>query len=299
MSLFSGIKRFVNRRLGMSRFGRVDLEKRFEISATVDQGSMSKVYWARDRQLRRMVCLKLLDKDLTASFEARYKELKRPTEGAICLGLKHRHVVETYEYGVTLDGQYYIVMEMIEGKRLDRLIKTAIRQLRGNRIKYLLQVAEGLEYVHLQRFVHRDMCPANVMINHQDLAKLIDFGISMPLLPSPKQSGNQGPTRTDLAGDLHKPVTPYMDPALFHRGLTDRRNDLFGLGVTAYETLTGKLPWDPALRVRPGGRDPREIVKDLDANTARFLMKAIHPDVDHRFQSATEMKEALGELPAC
>ena len=283
----------------MSRFGRVDLEKRFEITSTFDQGSMSKVYWARDRQLRRMVCLKLLDKDLTASFEARYKALQRPTEGAICLGLKHRHVVETYEYGLSLDGQHYIVMEMIEGKRLDRLIKTASRQLRGNRIKYLLQVAEGLEYVHLQRFVHRDVCPANVMINHQDLVKLIDFGISMPLLPSPKRSQNQGPARTDLTGDLHKPVTPYMDPALFHRGLTDRRNDLFGLGVTAYETLTGKLPWDPAQKVRPVGRNPREFAKDLDANTASFLMKAIHPDVDHRFQSATEMKEALGELPVC
>jgi serine/threonine protein kinase len=298
MGLFSGIKQFVDR-LGMSRFGRVDVEKRFEISATLDQGSMSKVYWARDRRLRRMVCLKLLDKDLTASFEARYKELKRPTEGAICLGLKHRHVVETYEYGRTLTGQHYIVMEMIEGKRLDRLIKIASPQLRGNRIKYLLQTAEGLEYVHLQRFVHRDVCPANIMVNHQDLAKLIDFGISMPLLLEPKWLRNQGPTRTDLTGDLHRPVTPYMDPALFHRGLTDRRNDLFGLGVTAYETLTGKLPWDPAQRVRPDGRDPRELVKDLDANTARFLMKAIHRDVGHRFRSATEMKEALGELPAC
>jgi eukaryotic-like serine/threonine-protein kinase len=298
MGIYSGIKQFVDRRLGMSRFGRVDVEKRFEISATLDQGSMSKVYWARDRQLRRMVCLKLLDKDLTASFEARYKALQRPTEGAICLGLKHRHVVDTYEYGQTLTGQYYIVMEMIEGNRLDRLINTG-SQLRGNRIKYLLQVAEALEYVHLQRFVHRDVCPGNIMVNHQDVAKLIDFGISMPLLPSSKRPRNPGLTGNDLAGVLHKPVTPYMDPALFHRALTDRRNDLFGLGVTAYATLTGRLPWDSAQRMRSGGRDPRELVKDLDANTARFLMKAIHPDVDHRFQSATEMKGTLGELPAC
>ena len=298
MGFFTGIKHFVDRGLGMVRTARVDIQRRFEMSDTVEQGSMSKVYWARDRQRRRMVCVKLLDKELTASFEARFKGWRRPTEGAICLELKHPYVVETYEYGLTVTGQYYIVMEMIEGSRLDRLIKTDSRQLRGSRIKYLLQVAEGLEYVHQQRFVHRDICPRNIMISHRDAAKIIDFGISMPLLPSSAKPKNPTVTGNHRAGDSHKPVTPYMDPAFFHQALTDRRNDLFGLGVTAYETLTGKLPWDSGQTRRPGGRDPRELVKGLDANTASFLMKAIHVDLDQRFQSATEMKAALKELPA-
>src|SRR5262249_374443 len=162
------------------------------------------------------------------------------------------------------------------GSRLDRLIKTGSRQLRGNRIKYLLQVAEGLKYVHRQRFVHRDVCPRNIIISHADVAKLIDFGISVPIRPESDKPRNQTPAGYDVAGDLHRPVTPYMDPALFHRALTDARNDLFGLGVTAYETLTGRLPWNSLQRQRPQGRDPRELVKDLDANTAKFLMKAIH-----------------------
>jgi serine/threonine protein kinase len=299
MGFFSGIKQFFDRRVRMNRLARVDVEQRFEISAAVEQGSMSKVYWARDRKLQRLVCLKLLDKDLTANFEARFEGWRRPTEGAICHALKHRNIVETYEYGLTTTGQYYIVMEMIEGSRLDRLIKTESPQLRGNRIKYLLQVADGLEYVHRQRFVHRDVCPRNIMISHGDLAKLIDFGISIPMRPQSDKRGTQTPTGNHMARDSHKPVTPYMDPALFHRAPTDRRNDLFGLGVTAYETLTGRLPWHSVQRLQPQGRDPREFVKDLDANTVTFLMKAIHPNVDHRFQSATEMKEILTGLPAC
>ncbi len=293
MGFFSGIKQFFDRKLGMAR---VDVEKRFELTATVEQGSMSKVHWARDRQLRRMVCVKLLDKDLTARFEASFKGRQRPTEGAICLGLKHRNVVETYEYGLTTTGQPYIVMEMIEGTRLDRLIRTESPQLRGNRIKYLLQVAEGLEYLHHQRLVHRDVCPRNVMISHQGVAKLIDFGISIPICPELDRPRNQMPTGNTGARDSHKPVTAYMDPALFHWAMTDRRNDLFGLGVTAYETLTGRLPWNSAQRLPAQGRDPREFVKDLDENTARFLMKGIHPDPAHRFQSATEMKESLRDL---
>ena len=296
MGVFSRIKHFFDRRLA-----GIDVEKRFELSATIEQGSMSKVYWARDRQLRRMVCVKLLEKELTASFEARSREWHRPTEGAICLELKHPNIVETYEYGLTNSGQCYIVMEMIEGSRLDRLIKTQSRQLRGNRPRYLVQVAEGLEYLHRQRFVHRDVCPRNIMISHQNVAKLIDFGISMPLRSESERPRNHPPRGDDMAwaGDLHRPVTPYMDPMLFHEAVTDRRNDLFGLGVTAYETLTGSLPWNSVQRLRARGRDPREFVKNLDANTATFLMKAIHPELDQRFQSATEMKEALRELPAC
>jgi serine/threonine protein kinase len=294
MALFTGLKQLFDRGLGMTRWARADVEKRFELSATVEQGSMSKVYWARDRRLHRMVCVKLLDKELTASFEARFKGWQRPTEGAIGLGLKHRNIVETYEYGLTTAGQPYIVMEMIEGGRLDRLIKTESRQLDGNRIKYLFQVAEALEYVHQQRFVHRDVCPRNIIISHQGMAKLFDFGISVPVGSMPDKLLNQTPT----ASDSHKPVTPYMDPALFHRAMTDRRNDLFGLGVTAYETLTDHLPWTSVRRPRAHGRNPREFAKNLDENTTSFLMKAIHPDLENRYQSATEMKEILRKLPA-
>ena len=88
-----------------------------------------------------------------------------------------------------------------------------------------------------------------------------------------------------------EPPTHLLLPAQF-------RNDLFGFGVTAYETLTGRLPWIMAQRLPAQARNPREFVKDLGENTARFLMKAIHSDLDHRFQSATEMKETLAELPA-
>jgi serine/threonine protein kinase len=298
MSFFSSIREFFDRSLGTKRLARVDVKERFELSGMVEQGSMSKVYWARDRQLGRMVCLKLLDKDLTAKFEARFKGWQRPTEGAICLALKHPNIVETYEYGLSTSGQHYIVMEMIEGIRLDRMIRTKSAQLRANRVKYLLHVTEGLEYVHHRGFVHRDVCPRNIMVSHADVAKLIDFGICIPIRPDSGKPRNRRPAGNDNRSDSHKPVTPYMDPGLFHRAPADPRNDLFGLGATAYEMLTGRLPWNSMEGPRSQKRDPRQFVKDLDTNTVRFLIKAIHPDVDYRFQSATEMKDSLKQVPA-
>src|SRR5262249_19228831 len=157
--------------------------KRFELVATGEQGSMSKVYWARDRQLGRMVCLKILDKELTARYEASFKGVERPSEGAIALNLVHPNIVRTYEHGVTTAGAKFIVMEMIEGKRLNLLIHGKSNQLEENRINYLLQVSKALEYIHQQKFVHRDLCPRNILIDHRGNVKIIDFGLSVPLRP--------------------------------------------------------------------------------------------------------------------
>src|SRR5438132_9720804 len=97
---------------------RIDVGKRFELLNRTGQGSMSKVWRARDKSLGRIVCLKLLDKEKTDLFEARFPGLNKPKEGTICLALKHKNIVQTYEFGLTSDGVYYLVMELIDGQGL-------------------------------------------------------------------------------------------------------------------------------------------------------------------------------------
>jgi serine/threonine protein kinase len=277
---------------GTGGLPRIDVNKRFELLGRTGQGSMSKVWRARDRQTARTVCVKILDREKTAKFEARFPGLKRPMEGAVLMALKHKNVVTTYEYGWTYQKEQYIVMELIEGMGLNFLIETKNALLEGNRINLLSQIAEGLGYVHKQSYLHRDICPRNVMVTKEREVKLIDFGLAIPFRPEFCKPGNRTGTPN------------YLAPELIKRMTTDQRVDLFALGVTAYEMYAGQLPWEKAESLQTllshmnhPGRDPRDFRKDLDEETARFLMKAIERDPARRFQSAEEFREALRGLP--
>jgi serine/threonine protein kinase len=270
---------------------RIDVRKRFDLLGRTGQGSMSKVWRARDRSLGRTVCLKLLDKDKTAKFEARFPGLKKPREGEICVQLKHKNIVESYEFGITTDGEYYLVMELIDGMGLNYLIETKSRQLEGNRLNVLAQMCDAVEYIHKQGFLHRDICPRNVMVTGDNVVKMIDFGLTVPNRPEFCRPGNRTGTPN------------YLAPELIRRVTTDHRIDLFALGVTAYEVFTGDLPWEKtqSLQTLLGhmnspGRDPREMRPDLDAETAAFLKKAIERNPQDRFQNAAEFREAIKGL---
>jgi serine/threonine protein kinase len=271
---------------------RIDIRKRFELLGRMGQGSMSKVWRARDRSLGRTVCLKLLDKEKTAKFEARFVGLLKPREGAISLVLRHKNLVQTFEHGLTTEGEAYVVMELIEGNGLNFLVETRSEQLNGKRLHILGQMAEGLEYMHKQGYLHRDICPRNVMVTHDMEVKLIDFGLTIPYQPQFCKPGNRTGTPN------------YLAPELIRRTSTDHRVDLFALGVTAYEVFTHALPWEKAeslqtllSHMNSPGRDPRDLRPELDEKTARFLMKAIERDPNARFQSATAFREALQTLP--
>jgi serine/threonine protein kinase len=271
---------------------RIDIRKRFELMGRMGQGSMSKVWRARDKSLGRTVCLKLLDKEKTAKFEARFIGLVKPKEGAISVALRHKNLVQTFEHGMTTEGEYYVVMELIEGNGLNFLVETRSDQLNGNRVNYLSQLAEGLEYMHKLGFLHRDICPRNVMVTREGQVKLIDFGLTIPYQPQFCKPGNRTGTPN------------YLAPELIRRTSTDHRVDLFALGVTAYEVFTYGLPWEKAeslqtllSHMNSAGRDPRDLRPDLDEKTARFLIKAIERDPRERFQTAEQFREALQTLP--
>ncbi len=283
---------------GGKRLKVVDPAKRWDLRGRTGQGSMSKVFQAYDREIGRTVCLKLLDKVKTQRFEERFKALglKKPSEGEICVQLKHPNCVKTYEHGLTTKGDPYLVMEWIEGLGLNYLIETKSPQLAGNRINYLCQLCDAIDYLHDLKFLHRDICPRNVMVtkdeNEAGLIKLIDFGLTIPWTPQFTQPGNRTGT------------VDYLAPEVIKRMATDHRVDLFALGVTAYEVFTGALPWERTpsseetlrRRINLPPRDVRDVQKGIEEDLARVLMKMIAKDRTERFSSARQFKEALLKL---
>lgn len=277
-----------------SNLPKIDVRRRFDLLNRTGQGSMSRVWRARDKKLGRTVCLKLLDKEKTAKFEMRFVGLNKPKEGAICTALRHKNIVQTFEYGITTQGEPYLVMELVEGMGLNFLIETKSPQLYGNRINLLSQIADAIEYMHKQGFLHRDICPRNVMVTKDSVVKLIDFGLTIPNRPEFLKPGNRTGTPN------------YLAPELIRRTTTDHRVDLFALGVTAYEVYTAALPWEKAQaqslqtllsHMNSPGKDPREFSPKLDEPTTQFLLKAIERDPNQRFQTAAEFREALQRLP--
>lgn len=272
---------------------RVDIDKRFELGGKSGQGSMSKVYRVRDRSVGRDFYLKILDKVKTANFEQRFAGLNRPTEGEIAMSLRHRNVVQTFEYGYTTKDEMYLLMELIEGQGLNFHIENRTALLKGNRLNFIMQMAEGLEYIHKSGYIHRDICPRNYMVTDKDkIIKYIDFGLTIPRKPEFCKPGN----RTGTAD--------YLAPEVIKRVNTDHRVDLFALGVSAYEIITGSKPWDAGRsqqvlldHINNPPKDPKTLMPDLDDATAKFLLKSVERDPRDRFQTAAEFKEAIAQLP--
>ena len=290
MGLFSWFKGGAG---GKKKQKVIDVTKRFDVRGRTGQGSMSKVFQAYDKDLGRTICLKLLDKEKTANFEMRFKGLNKPNEGEVCMVLRHENIVQTYETGITTKGEPYIVMEWIDGVGMNFLIETKNPQLPPNAFNYLLQMAEAVAYIHAQRFLHRDICPRNVMINKEGVVKLIDFGLTIPNKPEFCRPGN----RTGSAD--------YLAPELIRRQPTDHRVDLFALGVTAYEVVTGGLlPWERAAsseetlrrHMSQSARKPLDLKPDMPKGLARFLEKVVERDRELRYATATEFRDALRAL---
>lgn len=267
---------------------KIDVKKRFDLVNRLGQGSMSKVWRARDKSMGRTVCVKLLDKEKTAKFESRFQGMDKPREGAIGHELKHPNIVTTFEHGITTQGEPYLVMELIEGMGLNYLIETKSAQLEGKRADILTQIADAVDFLHKRGYMHRDICPRNVMVTREGQVKLIDFGLSIPSSPEFCRPGNRTGTPN------------YLAPELIRRTTTDQRVDLFALGVTAYEVYTGTLPWEKAQSLQTllshmnsPGKPPQEARPDLDDETAAFLRKAVARDPNERFQTAADFAAAL------
>lgn len=284
---------FFKKLQGMFQKGeKLDISQRFEIMREAVTGTMSNFHMVRDHQSGQVVGLKLLDVEKTLQFEARFKGLKKPTEGEIAMQLKHPRVVETLEHGVTNKGQQYLVMEFVKGTNLSLLIVNKDPVLEGKRLQIIRQMAEALEAVHRAGFIHRDICPRNFIFNPEDdSVKLIDFGLTVPATKEFMLPGNRTGT----------PV--YMAPEVVRRRPTDQRLDIYAFGVTAYQLLTYAFPWPVTDTTGRGAMShdahpPKDILEyrpNLNRALASAVMKCVAPLPEKRYDSMSTFLRAIRE----
>jgi len=269
------------------RITKLDITRRFQLIGRVGQGSMSKVFRAVDGMSGRMVALKILDYEKTKRLESRFLTMKtrKPTEGEVAVSLKHPHIVQTYEHGITTDNEQYLVMEFIEGVGLSYLVEMQNDVMKRNRLRFIIELGEAIEYFHKGNWIHRDICPRNVILDAEYSVKLIDFGLVVPNLPEFQAPGN----RTGTAD--------YMAPELIKRNKTDQRIDIYSYGITCYEMYTKRLPWirttesiDTILQhINIPPDDIRVHAPDIDDRVADTIMRAIARHPESRWPTMTAM----------
>ncbi len=270
---------------------RLNYRKRFELLQAAISGTMSQVYKARDRETGELVALKILDMKKIEAVEARFKGHKKPTEGEIAVLFDHPYIVKTLEQGLTTDGDHYLVMEYLEGTGLNNVLMVQDDLMAGSRVFYIRQVAEALQVVHDAGFIHRDICPRNLLfVGDFDVLKLTDFGLTVPNRPPFTAPGN----RTGTAN--------YMAPELVRRRPTDLRLDIFSFGVTIYEMCTRESPWPrgDSGNAAMAHSQPPEPITTYRPRINKTLAKAIHsciePDVEKRCPSLTQFLRIIAKV---
>lgn len=263
---------------------QTDISRRFNLIGRVGQGSMSKVWKATDLQSGRMVALKVLDKEKTAKFEERFRGLHKPSEGEVAMSLNHPNIVKTHEFGWTLEDEMFLVMEFVEGVGLALLVDLQNEEMKRYRLRYMIQIGEALQHFHQQNWIHRDICPRNVMISDEKCAKMIDFGLVVPNTPDFRKPGN----RTGTAS--------YMAPELIKRQPTDQRLDIYSYAVTCFEMYTKRFPWDAAMTIdavlQHINKPPVQIstiIPAIDKQVAAAIMKGLEANPDQRWQKVGDM----------
>lgn len=279
MSLFGNL--FAD---GKAKVEKTDIEKRFNLIARVGQGSMSKVWRADDHVTGRFVAVKVLDKEKTRRYEKRFQGLAKPSEGEVALSLKHPNIVSTYEVGFTMEEEMFLVMEYVEGSGLSLLVDLQSERMARYRTRYIIQIGEALKHFHHQGWIHRDICPRNIMVTEKNEIKLIDFGLAVPCTPDFCKPGN----RTGTAN--------YMAPELIKRRPTDQRIDVFSYAVTCFEMYAKRHPWEAAMtidavlhHINQPPLQLQKLVPRIDSQMADVIMKGLETDPDRRWASIDQM----------
>ena len=272
--------------------GKVDIASRYEILREAVSGTMSNFNMARDRQNGQIVGLKVLDKAKTDALEARFKGLKKPTEGEIASSFKHPRIVETLYHGMTTNDEQFVVMEFLDGPGLNSLLIGRSKLLDGNRLALARQAAEALEAVHAAGYIHRDICPRNFVCSKDASSlKLIDFGLTLPAQKEFMLPGNRTGTPN------------YMAPEVVRRKPTDQRLDIFAYGVSMYELFAFELPWQRGdtgqAAMSHGQSAPPPLSKyypKINPTLEAAIHKCMESEPENRFPSISQFLKAIARL---
>ena len=256
------------------------LADRYEIIEQIGTGGMADVYKAKCHKLNRYVAIKVMksefsqDKTFVSKFWA---------EAQSAAGLTNPNVVNVYDVGVE-NGIYYIVMELVEGITLKKYIEKRGKLPYKEAVSIAIQVANGMDAAHQHNIVHRDIKPQNIIISKEGKVKVTDFGIA-------KVASSATINTSASMGSVH-----YISPEQARGGYSDERSDIYSLGITIFEMLTGTVPFDgdsavavAVQHIQDSIPAPSQLVEGIPVSVDKIVLKCTQKKTDRRYQSASEL----------
>ena len=252
---------------------------RYEVQEKIGTGGMSDVYRAKDHKLNRFVAVKVLKQEFSenANFVSKFR-----VEAQAAAGLAHPNIVNVYDVGEE-NGIYYIVMELVEGITLKKYIEKKARLSVKEAVSIAIQVSMGIEAAHNNHIIHRDIKPQNIIISKEGKVKVTDFGIA--------KAATSNTITSNVMGSVH-----YTSPEQARGGYSDEKSDIYSLGVTMFEMLTGRVPFNGETTVAIAIKhiqeempSPREYVSEIPVSVEQIVFKCCQKSPDRRYQSMGEL----------
>ena len=255
------------------------LSGRYEIIEMVGSGGMSEVYKAKCHVLNRFVAIKVLNPEFSSdvNFVTKFR-----IEAQSAAGLSHPNIVNVYDVGED-NGVYYIVMELVEGITLKEYIQKHGRIEPKEAIDFAIQIAQGVQAAHEHHTIHRDIKPQNIILANNGTLKVTDFGIA--------KAASSSTTTTNAMGSVH-----YISPEQARGGFSDERSDIYSLGITLYEMLTGHVPFEgennvaiALMHIQSEMVSPREYYPDIPTSLEKIIRKCTQKKPERRYLTANAL----------
>jgi len=255
------------------------LADRYEIIDQIGTGGMSDVYKAKCHKLNRFVAIKVLKQEFSQdkNFVSKFR-----IEAQSAAGLTHPNVVNVYDVGEE-NGIHYIVMELVEGITLKQYIQKKGKLSSKEAVSIAIQVAQGIEAAHNHHIIHRDIKPQNIIISKEGKVKVTDFGIA--------RAATTNTITSSSMGSVH-----YISPEQARGGYSDERSDIYSFGITLYEMLTGKVPFDGDSSVAVAVQHiqdeiipPSQVTEDIPISVDKIFIKCTQKKTERRYQNVTDL----------
>lgn len=259
------------------------IAERYEILGKIGTGGMADVYKAKDHKLNRFVAVKVLKAEFRedTTFIRKFR-----SEAQAAAGLTHPNIVNVFDVGDD-EGLYYIVMELIEGITLKDYISKKGKLSVKEATSIAIQVSMGLETAHSHGIVHRDVKPQNIIISTDGKVKVTDFGIA--------RAASSNTISSNVMGSVH-----YSSPEQVRGGYSDEKSDIYSLGITLYEMVTGKVPFDGdttvAIAIKHLQEEmvaPSVYTPELPYSLEQIIYKCTQKSVDRRYN---KMEDVIADL---
>ena len=253
--------------------------ERYEILEKIGTGGMSDVYKAKCHKLNRFVAVKVLKQEFSenANFVSKFR-----VEAQAAAGLMHPNIVNVYDVGEE-NGIHYIVMELVEGITLKKYIEKKARLSYKEAVSIAIQVSMGIEAAHNNHIIHRDIKPQNIIISKEGKVKVTDFGIA--------KAATSNTITSNVMGSVH-----YTSPEQARGGYSDEKSDIYSLGITLFEMLTGRVPFNGETTVAIAIKhiqeelpSPASFVPEIPASVEGIVIKCCQKSPDRRYQSMQEL----------